>query len=151
MLRELRRCSQSQVAKEAGISKSQLSKYENGHLPKLETLERLLTALGVEYFQFFFALYLVDRRAASLGRSRLPGSKPNPADTADAADALEPEGLIAEIRDEQTALLPPLLQGRGRASSLEKGFRKVFDDLLTLYRMAFEQGLAAGAGPDEEN
>ena len=39
LLRELRGQSQGQVAKEAGISKSQLSKYENGRLPKFEQRE----------------------------------------------------------------------------------------------------------------
>ncbi len=68
LLRELRGKSQARVAREAGIGKSQLSKYENGkELPKLDSLEKVLIALKVGYFEFFYTLYLVDRRAADLG------------------------------------------------------------------------------------
>ena len=70
LLRELRGKSQASVAREAGIGKSQLSKYENGkELPKLDSLEKVLTALKVGYFEFFYTLHLVDRRAADLERS----------------------------------------------------------------------------------
>ena len=67
LLRELRGKSQARVAREAGIGKSQLSKYENGkELPKLDSLEKVLIALKVGYFEFFYTLYLVDRRASDL-------------------------------------------------------------------------------------
>src|SRR6185295_14223530 len=67
LLRELRGKSQARVSREAGIGKSQLSKYENGkELPKLDSLEKVLNALKVGYFEFFYTLYLVDRRAADL-------------------------------------------------------------------------------------
>src|SRR3954452_14580010 len=70
LLRELRGKSQARVAREAGIGKSQLSKYENGkELPKLDSLEKVLKALGVGHFEFFYTLYLVDQRAADLLRS----------------------------------------------------------------------------------
>ena len=69
LLRELRGKSQARVAREAGIGKSQLSKYENGkELPKLDSLEKVLGALKVGYFEFFYTLYLVDRRASDLAR-----------------------------------------------------------------------------------
>src|SRR3954466_12957956 len=67
LLRELRGKSQARVAREAGIGKSQLSKYENGkELPKLDSLEKVLKALGVGHFEFFYTLYLVDQRASEL-------------------------------------------------------------------------------------
>jgi transcriptional regulator with XRE-family HTH domain len=133
LLRELRGQSQGQVAKEAGISKSQLSKYENGRLPKLETLERLLESLGVEYFQFFYTLYLVDRRSASLERL-----SPKSAEKGARSDRDDNDRLLADLREEQGVLLPAFLEG-GRSQSLEQGFKKIFDDLLGVYRMVFEE------------
>jgi transcriptional regulator with XRE-family HTH domain len=133
LLRELRGQSQGQVAKEAGISKSQLSKYENGRLPKLETLDRLLESLGVDYFQFFYTLYLVDRRSANLERLSVK------TDTQSAkSDRDDDDRLLADLRAEQSVLLPAFLEG-GRSQSLEHGFKKIFDDLLGVYRMVFEE------------
>lgn len=61
-LRERTGKSQAATARAAGIGKSQLSKYENGkELPKLDSLERVLLALGVDSFDFFRALDVVDR------------------------------------------------------------------------------------------
>lgn len=69
LLRELRGLSQAGLARKAKVGKSQLSKYENGkELPKLESLQRVLVALGVSYFEFFYTLQFLDRRAESLGR-----------------------------------------------------------------------------------
>jgi len=62
LLRERTGKSQAAIARKAGIGKSQLSKYEKGtELPKLDSLERALIALGVGYFDFFRALDVVDR------------------------------------------------------------------------------------------
>jgi DNA-binding XRE family transcriptional regulator len=70
LLREIRGKSQSRVAREARIGKSQLSKYENGReLPKLDSLEKILRVLKVDMFEFFYTLYLVDGRAATLGEA----------------------------------------------------------------------------------
>ena len=133
LLRELRGKSQGQIAKEAGISKSQLSKYENGRLPKLETLDRLLASLGVEYFQFFFTLYLIDRRSVRLNQ-------------ATPQQDLDPDRLMADLHEEQGTLLPPLIAGHARSEALEQAFKRVFDNLLAVYRLVFEQTLAsAGA------
>jgi transcriptional regulator with XRE-family HTH domain len=67
LLRELRGKSQAQVAREAGVGKSQLSKYENGkELPKLDSLARVLEALALDYWSFFYTLALVDEREAAL-------------------------------------------------------------------------------------
>jgi transcriptional regulator with XRE-family HTH domain len=61
-LRERAGKSQTALARAASVGKSQLSKYENGkELPKLESLERVLVALGIGYFEFFRAMDIVDR------------------------------------------------------------------------------------------
>jgi transcriptional regulator with XRE-family HTH domain len=62
LLRERTGKSQAATARAAGIGKSQLSKYEKSkELPKLDSLERVLLALGVDAFDFFRALDVVDR------------------------------------------------------------------------------------------
>jgi transcriptional regulator with XRE-family HTH domain len=62
--RELRGTSQAEVARQAGVGKSQLSKYEQGkELPKLESLDRVLVALGFGSLDFFYALHLMDHEA----------------------------------------------------------------------------------------
>ena len=67
VLRSLRGKSQSQVAREAGIGKSQLSKYENGkELPKLESLAKILGALQVTPLGFFWAQDLLGRQEGAL-------------------------------------------------------------------------------------
>jgi len=74
-LRERVGQSQAALARAAGVGKSQLSKYENSkELPKLDSLERLLVALGVGYFEFFRALNIIDRnepRAPPLEREEI--------------------------------------------------------------------------------
>lgn len=55
LLREQAGLSQTRVAREAGMSKSQLSKYETGReLPKLDSLARILRALGVQPLWLFY-------------------------------------------------------------------------------------------------
>jgi transcriptional regulator with XRE-family HTH domain len=67
LLRELRGKNQAQIATAAKIGKSQLSKYENGKdLPRLESLDKLLTVLGISFQEFFFTLEIVDERASLL-------------------------------------------------------------------------------------
>jgi transcriptional regulator with XRE-family HTH domain len=61
LLRELRRLSQTSLARQAGIGKSRLSKYENGkELPKLYSLERLLEILEVRQDAFFGVIATLD-------------------------------------------------------------------------------------------
>ena len=118
LLRELRGKSQAHVAREAGIGKSQLSKYENGkELPKLDSLEKVLNALDVGHFEFFYTLYLLDDRAAEL--ARLGDRHPPP-----------PTPLLKAH---------PLL-----ADSTDQAFTRVFSDLLYLYRRVFEQVVFSG-------
>jgi transcriptional regulator with XRE-family HTH domain len=133
LLRELRGKSQGQIAKEAGISKSQLSKYENGRLPKLETLDRLLASLGVHYYQFFYTLNLIDNRSVRLNRP------PTPAD-------LDPDRLLAELHEEQGSLLPTLVTNQARPEPLEQAFKRCFENLLVAYRLTFEQTLVSASG-----
>ena len=61
LLREMRGYSQLSLSREARIGKSQLSKYENGReLPKLETLERVLSVLDVQPISFFYTVAVLD-------------------------------------------------------------------------------------------
>lgn len=138
LLRELRGKSQARVAREAGIGKSQLSKYENGkELPKLDSLEKVLNALGVGHFEFFYTLYLVDDRAAELVR-------------ADAVASGAPRG---DREAGGPVPLPPLFQLHPLLSeSTDQAFSRVFADLLLLYRRVFEQVVFAaenGRAPAE--
>lgn len=131
LLRELRGRSQAWVAREAGIGKSQLSKYENGkELPKLDSLEKVLLVLEVGHFEFFYTLYLVDRRAADLNRGagKEQGTK-----------AHEP------ALDDEPAYVPPIFKGHPLLSEpTDQAFTRVFADLLLLYRRVFEQVVLTG-------
>jgi transcriptional regulator with XRE-family HTH domain len=141
LLRELRGKSQARVAREAGIGKSQLSKYENGkELPKLDSLEKVLNALKVGYFEFFYTLYLVDRRAADLARAEAGEG------ASAAEEGGEGEGEIPaaaeEPRKEPLPLYMPALHNNGNtllADTTDQAFSQVFTDLLLLYRRVFEQ------------
>jgi transcriptional regulator with XRE-family HTH domain len=147
LLRELRGKSQALVAREAGIGKSQLSKYENGkELPKLDSLEKVLRALHVGYFEFFYTLYLVDGRAADLAQSdsARPGRPAVPGDGGDGGG-----GNGGFKRD--LLYLPPLLKGHPLiAESTDEAFTKVFSDLLVLYRQVFEQVVFSAAGRSDD-
>ena len=132
LLRELRGKSQANVAREAGIGKSQLSKYENGkELPKLDSLEKVLIALEVGYFEFFYTLHLVDRRAADLDRAAGNGN----------GEPLYVPPLSAspDGRDGNALL----------AGTTDQAFSQVFTDLLILYRRVFEQRVLSAVQPEE--
>jgi len=63
LLREQAGLSQTRVAREAGMSKSQLSKYETRkELPKLGSLARILRVLAVEPFWLFYTADLLSRQ-----------------------------------------------------------------------------------------
>ncbi len=131
LLRELRGRSQAWVAREAGIGKSQLSKYENGkELPKLDSLEKVLLVLEVGHFEFFYTLYLVDRRAADLNRGAGKG-----------AEAAGPELSL----DDEPVYPLPIFKGHPLLSEpTDQAFTRVFADLLQLYRRVFEQVVLTG-------
>jgi transcriptional regulator with XRE-family HTH domain len=136
LLRELRGKSQARVAREAGIGKSQLSKYENGkELPKLDSLEKVLNALKVGYFEFFYTLYLVDRRAADLART----GEETETEEGEGEGEDEIPAAVEEPR-EQPLYMPPLQNGNTLlADTTDQAFSQVFTDLLLLYRRVFEQ------------
>jgi transcriptional regulator with XRE-family HTH domain len=78
LLREMRGYSQLALSRKARIGKSQLSKYENGReLPKLETLERVLSVLGVQPISFFYTVAMLDSLAGRLD-DPLPEMPPLP-------------------------------------------------------------------------
>ena len=128
LLRELRGKSQARVAREAGIGKSQLSKYENGkELPKLDSLEKVLGVLKVGHFEFFYTLYLVDRRAADLARDSL-------------TEGLRPGEFPGFGMPEEPLLIPPLFPANSLLEEpTDQAFTRIFADLLLLYRRVFEQ------------
>ncbi len=132
LLRELRDESQGEVARQAGIGKSQLSKYENGkELPKLESLAKVLKVLRLGPYEFFYTMYMLDRREADLASS-------------DAYPTGGQSKMPAEVRDREVlmrSLLPgsPLLP-----REMDKAFSRVYEDLLGVYRLVCEQRLSAG-------
>ena len=128
LLRELRGKSQARVSREAGIGKSQLSKYENGkELPKLDSLEKVLNALQVGYFEFFYTLHLIDRQAAELtgggGRTRT-----------------DPLSMVPLPHDSSLLSEPT-----------DQAFSQVFTDLMILYRRHLEQVVFAGGRRSEDH
>jgi transcriptional regulator with XRE-family HTH domain len=131
LLRALRGKSQALLAKEAGIGKSQLSRYEKGKdFPKLDSLEKVLKALKVGYVEFFYTLYQIDRRAAEL--------------------ELTEEGALGR-GSEDRLYMPPLIKGESLlAETTDQAFRQVFTDLLLLYRRVFEQVVLAAVPEPEE-
>jgi transcriptional regulator with XRE-family HTH domain len=67
VLRELRGMNQAELARKAGIGKSQLSKYEGDReLPRLDSLERILAALRVSHLGFFYTLDFIQAQAKAL-------------------------------------------------------------------------------------
>jgi transcriptional regulator with XRE-family HTH domain len=74
LLREGRLVSQADLARKAKISRSQLSRYEQGKAyPKLEALERLLRGLDISASQFFNILSFFDQSASLWeGREKFP-------------------------------------------------------------------------------
>ncbi len=143
LLRELRGKSQAQVAREAGIGKSQLSKYENGkELPKLDSLEKVLGVLAVGQFEFFYTLYLVDRRAADLARGRVEDGfrSGELAGIAGVADTAGTAGTADTGYLEEPMLMPPLFKTQSLLEEpTDQAFTRIFADLLLLYRRVFEQ------------
>jgi transcriptional regulator with XRE-family HTH domain len=65
VLRELKGVSQAGLARQAGLGKSQLSKYENGKdLPKLDSLAKVLSALEAEPLALFYLDHFLAKLAA---------------------------------------------------------------------------------------
>jgi transcriptional regulator with XRE-family HTH domain len=156
LLRELRGKSQSRVAREARIGKSQLSKYENGkELPKLDSLEKILRVLKVDMFEFFYTLYLVDGRASALTQAPAPAadgsSMPAPSPVAPAEGEPSPGAAAAGPAGAGALPGPPYLPPLPHEHPLleeatDQAFARVFADLLILYRRVFEQVVLSGGG-----
>lgn len=115
LIREIRGKSAAQICREAGIGKSQLSKYENGkEFPKFESLKRVLAALEVSAFEFFYTMHLIDIQAANL-----------------------------DLREESRAqCLPPLLLDRKKGAGLlsegtDAAFQALLGHVIKLYHQMF--------------
>ena len=68
LVREFRGLSQAELARQAGIGKSQLSKYQSGReLPKLDSLSKLLAALRIGFLELFYIVRLLDHLESELG------------------------------------------------------------------------------------
>jgi len=80
--REAAGLSQAELARRARVGKSQLSKYESGkELPKLDSLAKLLEALGTEPLPLFYTAHLLRHREkispmALLMTTQPPGRDP---------------------------------------------------------------------------
>jgi transcriptional regulator with XRE-family HTH domain len=62
VLRELKGISQAQLARTAGMGKSQISKYESGkELPKLDSLDKILLSLDATPFSLLLVVNFLDR------------------------------------------------------------------------------------------
>jgi transcriptional regulator with XRE-family HTH domain len=93
VIRTMRGLNQADLARAAGVGKSQLSKYESGkELPKLDSLEKLLAVLKVSAGDFFFALGSLDEKEAlfTRGGDRVPA----------------PLGMSLLANDNENALFP---------------------------------------------
>lgn len=116
LVRDLRGLSQAEVARRAGIGKSQLSKYEGGkELPKMESLRKVLKVLEIGPFEIFYTMHLIDLQALEL-------------------DHAEEAKLQA---------LPPLIfPVRGVvADSTEEAFQRLFKEVISLYHSVFIERL----------
>jgi transcriptional regulator with XRE-family HTH domain len=117
LIREIRGKSQAQAAREAGVNKSQLSKYESGkELPKFDSLTKVLKALEVGPFEIFYTMHLIDLQAAQLD-------------------------LQQECKAQR---LPPLtLAGKGLLSDQQDAaFQRLLDDVMSLYNSVFLETLS---------
>jgi transcriptional regulator with XRE-family HTH domain len=63
-LRESKGLSQAELARRAGLGKSQISRYEREkELPRFESLEKLLGVLGADPLTLFYTAHLLRHRA----------------------------------------------------------------------------------------
>lgn len=134
LMRGLRRKSQGWVARQAGIGKGQLSKYETGkELPKLESLSKVLAVLEVGHLEFFYTLHFIDQQAASGGGFRSSQQVPAAAAVTEAPPPGRPQ------------LDAPRGGPRLHAETTQEAFTTLLSDLLLLYRKVFEDFVGVGA------
>lgn len=114
-LREGRRLRQYQVAEAAGITKAMLSAYETGkQKPSLETLEKILAALGCDLCDLHEALEVFHTHAshpssASLRRVALPPPPPRGPTLGSAADVYSTLGINHPLPPRQEEALGEVL------------------------------------------
>jgi transcriptional regulator with XRE-family HTH domain len=125
VLRGLRRKTQAQVAREAGIGKSQLSKYENGkELPKLDSLAKILTVLDVTPLGLFYLQDLLDRRGKAVDGGRASGEiniSPDDLSLLSSRTQQRMRALIDAVLSFQEALLQEKLDSTLAAGAGAKG------------------------------
>ena len=115
LLRAVQGKSQVEVARKAGIGKSQLSKYETGQeLPRLDSLEKVLRSLGVGLHDFVSTLAMIDHQA-----ERLRGGDSGPAGLKESAWLLASGGLPD--------------------GGMQEAFSRVLQDLLSLQGLILQQ------------
>ncbi len=121
-LRDSRGLRQYQVADAAAVTKAMLSAYETGRQkPSLDTLERLLEALGCDLADLQRALAVVNERPLAPIAAAPPGRPVAPGESADAAALLGVPGPLAW--EEERAVgeivqgLLRLLRHHGRAAA----------------------------------
>jgi transcriptional regulator with XRE-family HTH domain len=121
LIRELRGKSQAAIAREAGMGKSQVSKYENGkELPKLDTLAQILQVLNVNLFDFWYTVHLIDAGEAKI-----------------------------DLKESTQLALPPplLLNGAGLISGeTDAAFKRLLDDVMKVYHQMNAEMLKAIEG-----
>lgn len=113
--------SQTAVARRAGVTKSQLSKYESGReKPRLTSLNRILAALDLSPALFFYVVYVFDCLEGALGR------------------------------DERSVLLAPLSPLAPDSSFLARLFARLLDDYLSSLVVQPTPGLHEEAPPQSK-
>ena len=141
---------QYELAAAAGITKAMLSSYETGkQKPSLETLEKVLDALGADLADLHEALQIVNDRGSHPGTARRDGSPAWEAHLRDrrqgALDDAEPAGVdVYEI----LGLDHPLPAGEEAAfSEMLSGFHR----LLRYMHRGLEEATAGAGGPAGES
>jgi transcriptional regulator with XRE-family HTH domain len=134
VLRGLRRKTQAQVAREAGIGKSQLSKYENGkELPKLDSLAKILTVLDVTPLGLFYLQDLLDRRGRAVDGERASGKiniSPDDLSLLSSRAQQRMRALIDMVFSLQEALLEERLDSTLATGAGAKGSPRPFEPTL---------------------
>jgi transcriptional regulator with XRE-family HTH domain len=121
LLRELRSSSQAELARLTGLGKSQLSKYETGReFPRLDSLERLLTALKISLLDLAVTLSFLDGRRDSLSTDRAPEAPLTPSTLLEPAVQTAFEQLQTDMVRLHRGVLLMLLQRHSLRGSGER-------------------------------
>ncbi len=125
VMRELKGVSQAELARKAGVGKSQLSKYENGkELPKLDSLQKVLEALEADSLAFFYLEHFLGSIGSGQAEPLLATNLwPLVTDTEQQAFTLLIQGIFRLFKAQMAARVAgtaqtgpgPSRKGRGRA------------------------------------